>query len=413
MTTVFILLDAFRPDYINRTRFIKELSQESSHGSLTPPFGFMSTSGAIFAGLTPEESGLCHKFCLSEEERPFDFIRFFQFITGDPLTPLRGIKKNLASLLVRLIHRNTIISFYGSPEMIPVGLLPFFDFGQKKRPDEEGFVSSPSLFDILRAGQKRYLYLGFARKKSAVEYLRKVISRDVYDEDRYLIERFKKDILECDYDFAYLHLNLLDLLGHAFGPDSVEMENGIEAVDKWMDTLYNFLKDSFSRLNFVLASDHGMCGVRETVNLWDTILKFRFKIGTDFIPFLDATQARFWGREDVIDCIRGILAEAKGGRFLNENDVTRFCLRFRDNRYGDLFWVCDEGVAIAPNFFEEAPPKGTHGYIPGSGGDSAFFLINRNGLKGREIAGDLKDLFFSLLRLMDLPVPTSCYRILF
>jgi hypothetical protein len=414
--TVFILIDAFRPDYIKKAPFIAKLSGTGLSGSLIPPFGFMSTSGAIFAGLDPEKSNLCHKFCLNRESSPFRFIPPLpagkKAPDTAPLKPAGGIGKLLISLLVRLKERRSAVSYYGSPEMIPLALLPRFDFGQKKRPDEDGFVPQPSLFDILKREKKTYRYFGFARGKSFREYTRKfmrnVILKKRYDEDERLVKIFKEDVLKSNCDFLYLHLNLLDSSGHCFGPASYETQEAIAITDKRIEKLYNFFKDRFPSFNFVLCSDHGMTEVKETVDIREILLKSGLKIGTDLIPFLDATQARFWGGDKAIASIRDMLGTVKGGRFLTEDDFVKFGLRFKDNRYGDLFWVCEEGKIISPNFFDGSPPKGAHGYIPGSKDDFAFYLINGEGIKpGRNGAGDLKDIFPSLLKLMKLPVPSS------
>ena len=394
--TVFILLDAFRPDYIKKAPFIEKLSHVSLSGPLIPPFGFMSTSGAIFAGLDPQESNLCHKFCLSKEFSPFNFTKILsQFMPIASMKPARGIGKQLISLLVRLKARGTAIAYYGSPEMIPFGFLPLFDFGQKKRPDEDGFVPEKSLFDILKRKNKKCLYLGFARPRSFQEYARKfmmnVVLKKKYAEDEYLIELLKKKISENDYDFIHLHLNSLDSLGHSFGPDSLEMEQGIKRMDAWIENLYNLLKEKFPSLNFVLASDHGMTEVKGLINLWEIILRSKLKPGTDFIPFLDSTQARFWGDSKAIDYIRDMLSSVEGGRFLINDDITKLGLRFKDNRYGDLFWVCDEGKVLSPNFFDKTPTRGAHGYIPGCKSGYAFFLANH--APGAWSGVDLKDLF--------------------
>ena len=406
MATIFILLDAFRPDYIKKAPFIEKLSHSSLSGSLIPPFGFMSTSGAIFAGLDPEESNLCYKFCLAKDPSLFNFTKgLSKFMPTDPLKPARGIGKHLISLLVRCKAQGSAVSFYGSPEMIPFGLLHHFDFGQKYRPDEDGFVPGESLFDILKRENKKYLYLGFARPRSLREYSRKLILNMVlkkrYAEDEYLIDLFKKNISRNNYDFMHLHLNSLDSLGHSFGPDSPEIEDGIKRIDGWVESLYNLLKDRFPCLNFVLASDHGMTEVKGGIDIWRIILKSKLKPGIDFIPFLDATTARFWGDSKAMDYIRDMLAEVKGGRFLTRDDIAKFRLRFKDNRYGDLFWVCDDGKVLSPNFFDETPTRGAHGYIPGSKSDSAFFLIHphtKGVTEGRKEGGDLKDIFSSLLR---------------
>lgn len=391
--TAFILLDAFRPDYVRYAPFIENMSAESLSGALIPPFGFMSTSGAIFAGLAPEESNLCNKFCLKKEAAPFNFVRFIPGV----------IKKNIIiSSLVRLKGKGTAVSFYGTPQKIPVNLLPLFDFGQKLRPDQEGFVPSPSIFDILRKQNKTYLYLGFARPRSFAEYagkfIKKAVLKEPYIDDEYLINSFKRKISKKDYDFMHLHLNLIDSIGHSYGPNSLEMKEAIKKTDGWVEEIYLVLRQKFSDFNFVLASDHGMTEVRGTVDIWNRILKSELKPGRDYVPFLDSTQARFWGDRKAIAYLREMLASVKGGRFLNEEDVDRYKIRFRDNRYGDLFWVCDEGTVISPNFFEDAPARGAHGYVPGCKSNYAFYLANGKGIERNKKDGDLKDLFFLLLK---------------
>ena len=415
--TILILIDGFRPDYLKQAPFMERLSSLSLSGSLIPPFGFMSTSGAIFAGLPPEASGLSHKFCLNREDSPFRFVKSLPpFLKRrNPLEPAGGLGKMSISLWLRLKERGGALSYYGSSEMIPPLLLPFFDFGQKKRPDQEGFVPSASLFEILKKEEKKWLYLGFARPRSFWEYGQKFVQKLVlkrFDDDQYLIGSLKRFIKGDDYDFIYLHLNLLDSLGHCFGTASPEMEEGIKIMDRRIEELYNLFKTKYPSLNLILVSDHGMTAVKGSIDIWKLILKFKLKIGRDFIPFLDATMARFWGEAKALDYIKTELAGLKGGRFLNSEDLAQFKIRFRDNRYGDLFWVCEEGLVLSPNFFDEVPIRGAHGYLPGTKSDYAFFLLNGTGLPsgpaevGRKTEGRLEDIFPTILKLMKLPIPS-------
>ena len=55
--TIFIILDGFRHDYLERAEYLRSIAHW--HGRVRETFGFISTRPAMCAGVYPEQTNLC------------------------------------------------------------------------------------------------------------------------------------------------------------------------------------------------------------------------------------------------------------------------------------------------------------------------------------------------------------------
>src|SRR5580765_5009148 len=72
--TLLLLLDAFRPDYIRHTPFIRSLARESATGFMRECFGFLPRA-AYFGGLDAAQSGFTNMYCFDPENSVFSSTR--------------------------------------------------------------------------------------------------------------------------------------------------------------------------------------------------------------------------------------------------------------------------------------------------------------------------------------------------
>jgi hypothetical protein len=124
-----------------------------------------------------------------------------------------------------------------------------------------------------------------------------------------------------------------------------------------------------------------MTDITRTYDLFAALRPWR--IGRDYLVFVDSTFARFWYDDDVRDAIREALRDAPA-RFLTDDDKQRYGIAFDDDRYGTDVLVADEAVVfhpsyISPTFFRTKgyPDRATHGYLPEC--PSAYGVFFRRG----------------------------------
>ena len=108
-----------------------------------------------------------------------------------------------------------------------------------------------------------------------------------------------------------------------------------------------------------------------------------YKLGIDYLAFVDSTIARFWFTNSNIEQkITNLLQKISDGHLLNSDDKSVNHLNFSDYRYGKEIFVANPGVQFFPNFLEPRRSllgklnKGLHGYLPKHPSTKGIFLYS-------------------------------------
>lgn len=354
MKTFLILLDALRHDYVTNegTPFLYSLKMQGTRANVIETFAFQ-TRPSYFAGLEPEESGICHLFRYDPENSPFSFLSPFcsllEVIERFGFDRyFRGIIRRMAvSRLMKLgcVAAAEVIS----TEKIPLHLLPNFTLAELRHTDSPfPYGTHPTIFDELREGGKTWFWAGYPRHFGSTENILKVYQS------------------APESDVYYLHFSELDWIGHKSGPESKEIQESLRKLDNILKVLLGEeLRSNKARM--VIFGDHGMAKVRYQINIEEHVSKLPYRNGVEYLLFLDSTQARFWFFDD--DARRDIcvlLSSIDGGHILTEQEREELRIRFKDRSYGDLIYMLDGPGIIHPSYFARAGagPKGMHGYLP-------------------------------------------------
>src|SRR5688572_229630 len=78
---LMVLLDAFRPDYLWRTHFLRDLAHRSGIGEMEEPFGFLPRA-AYFGGRAPDDTGYSNIFVREPWRSPFPAIPGIEQVLG-------------------------------------------------------------------------------------------------------------------------------------------------------------------------------------------------------------------------------------------------------------------------------------------------------------------------------------------
>jgi len=398
--TCYILLDGFKIDYIKDTKFINGI-KKNYVSSIEETFGFQSFRPAAFAGINPETSNICHIWLYSPNTSPYRNFKFllniFNKIKSEKVNHFIHKLFSYFFYILGRITKNYSLQLY-TPIDIPFNLLAYFDISEKKTVIEKNYTNFQTLFDLLIEQNKKFLYLGYPIKVFSIK-----------DTDK----NIREDILKGnDTDFVFLHVNVSDVFGHFYGPNSNELKELHKYEDLFVKNVYSYLKSKYDIVNLIIGGDHGMVEVTNYINLWEKLQNLSVKLEKDYIVFLDSPMARFWFfNEKAEKEIRNMLEKLDCGRILTEKDYEKYKIRFKDNRYGDLIWLANPGTLIFPNFFGwYNPVKGMHGYAPECENNKGAFMIITDKNIEFEKRENLKmvDVFPTLCDIMNLPVPKTC-----
>ena len=342
MKLILYFSDAFGWRYAEQTDFMADFWPQRR--PLETVLGYSSTIlPCLVSGEPPQRTGIWTEY-YRNDRTPSALARA---VTRSRLllTPV-----NLARLVLFRFARKS-----GMPAAhklrIPLQLVHFFDrhdMDYRKFPPVA--LPVPTLDEAARARGLRFSF----------RYLEH--GYDLEAEIRQLEHRL------AGHDVLFYYDPTIDGHGHRVGADIDALRPDLARVEAFCRAAWERIA-SDSQPHLFLFSDHGMTDVAGTYDLFAVL--HRWRIGTDYLVFVDSTFARFWyTSDDVRTAIHDALGAAPAS-FLSRAEQERYGIAFDDDRYGEDILVADEGVVfhpsyISPTFFRTRhyPDKGTHGYRP-------------------------------------------------
>ncbi|MBI2313363.1 MAG: alkaline phosphatase family protein [Betaproteobacteria bacterium] len=383
-----LLLDAFRPDYLAHTRFLRQLAASGAVGHLVETFGFCPRA-AYFGGLSPKASGFTNMYWYDPDRSPF---RPALFLSGRYPDPVR--ERAMREEITRYARTRVppYAAHYVNTASIPIERLRYFDVAEKHAPyaAAAGYESVFSLLD---------------RKKMPWYALFWPLTNALPRADDEEILGTAMAALERGHRLAFIHFQALDGIGHAFGPSSDESLAALEKIDRQVECLASHCHALYDRLDMVVFGDHGMVDVVGTVDLDARIREAGLAFGNDYVAFYDSTMARFWCANRHAEIrLRGVLEGVREGWLLSDPEKAAWEIDDCDPRNGQLYFLAHPGTVIFPNFFQAGGPmvKGMHGYAPDVADNKGIFILNDWETKGQ--LGDVRatQLFHTMVDLLGL-----------
>jgi len=167
------------------------------------------------------------------------------------------------------------------------------------------------------------------------------------------------------YDVLFLYTAWLDGFLHKHRKEPEQVRRGYTTVKDAVEKSIDLARKSYSDTRIILFSDHGMAPIRKIHDLWGEIKRLPLKEGVDYLPFYDSTMCRFWfsnarARKTIVD----FLDTQEWGRILSAEELEKEGILFKDNRFGEIIFLCDAGNLILPSFMGRYPVNGMHGFHP-------------------------------------------------
>lgn len=375
MSTILILLDAFRQDYRNQTNtpFLWRCGEEGElYDGVEQSLGYCERT-EVLAGLNGKQSGFFTAIGFDPEGSPYAKLTLMPLyavleragLFMARLFPARfsdRVHKRLRGKLAQRFRRRGI---HMPPFLIPFTWLRYFSLTED-RIDHRLSNAFPqaSILTLLEQAGRSYFYdsftaLGFTSPHRTDAARLKAVVQDATAEPK---------------DLYLVYIAAPDAWGHRLGPDAPEFQLVLNKLDQDLAEFVSELERVSPGNRYIFLGDHGMVTVTRTIDLEREIARLlrhaKLKKGRDVLYFLDSTMARFWAMSDRASaCLAKALESStllrEAGNWMDREMAEKFHVPWPDRRYGDHLWVAHAGVSVFPDFFHRLEPcKGMHGYDP-------------------------------------------------
>lgn len=390
-STVFILMDAFRNDYLDRgeTPFLDKCKLKGKYiKKIIPGNGFCERA-EIFTGKNSSVTGYFTAIGLDKGKSPYKnfawILSLLSFITN--IFKYRIIDKIIRRLLWIVISKT---KHPMHPYRIPYEMLQYFslteDYIDMRQPNALGISS---FFDYLTTNNIEYYYDSFTALNLPI---------NGQDEDRLKLALNAASELKGVF---FIYIGAADVVGHQFGPNSTEINHIIRRIDNQLEEFVSNFESIQPDSNYIFLGDHGMVGVEEIIDVEEIVgelsSKFNLKLGVDFLYFLDSTLMRIWFLNDNNVTIKQAFLESNTltskGEFLDKENSEAYGIPSLE-KLGDIVWLANPGVLICPDFFHTRSDNinGMHGYRNNINESKGFCIVNGESMTGNVInEADLTD----------------------
>ncbi len=397
---LFILLDAFRHDYLTEedAPTIFAMSKKGVHvKKLVSSSGFTQRS-AIFTGALGDVHGNYTMYIHDKNTSPFKILTPFTFLFR--VLPKSGLFYRFIRKVINQIPKLT--ASWAPPGHIPSEILPLISVTEDISPiHHPGSLPVESLFDVFKDNNVKYKY-----------FMAPVSGNDEWTMRKVLNE------IEPSHNIYFTQFSDTDGLMHKLGSEGADRSRVVKYTDERVRVLKEKMEQTFDNPWIIVIGDHGMVDVKYYVDIWSNVEEFAVQNnlthGKDFLMFLDSTLARFWfftnGTKSLMEpFLRHLLND--NGEFINDEYLQSRQIPNNPKWYGELIWKADVRVGIFPDYFHSLDDKykSMHGYD-----------CNEDSMKGAGVfycasgdtstvidEGGLEDISSTICDILSLPYPSS------
>lgn len=356
MKLILYFADGFAWHYLGRRPFMDDFWLHRR--PLETLLGYSSTiMPAIVSGRPPQDTGIWTEYYFEPRERS----ALQRLLSRPRVAPVRPVVDLVRLVLFRLTRKYGYLAEHRLRLPLEVShLFSRHDIRYDEFPAIE--LPVPTLADVFRERGLRHEF----------RYVKGGLNST--DELRHLRESLD------DVDVFFYYDPALDGGGHVAGASAEALSGPIDEIERFLPAAWEAISEHGDEPEMILFSDHGMTDVRDNFDLFALLEGFR--LGPDYVVFMDSTFARFWfPSEEKRDAVRAALADVPG-HWLDDEDRRRYGVDFPDRQmYGEEVLVADEGVIFHPNYFAPRflgqrayPDRATHGYLPEAPSTAGVFF---------------------------------------
>ena len=362
---VYVLLDAFRSDYINKenTPFLYDLTKQKNvfySKEVVPSFSFCERI-EIFSGVNVEESLFFTAIGRDMKSSNYKKLKYYFLILHYIDISLVSINYNLKKLFRKIftkIHQQLglKLKLYN----IPLNIISNYRLTEDNM-DIRSYDFEKNIFKKIKKHKLKILYN---------QTFTSLTTKYNLNDD----QRLQTSINSKNDDIQFIYIGLPDESGHRFGPSSVKFKKNISELDTKIENYINTI-NSNSKNTIILNGDHGMRDVKFNFNIEKHLIKIlknkKLYKNKDYEIFLDSTILRLWRCTDFdLNILTEDILLNELGTFVSISNDKAFT-----DLYGELIWNINQGGLILPNYFQQNTVKGMHGYIPTGSEDFGTLIV--------------------------------------
>jgi predicted AlkP superfamily pyrophosphatase or phosphodiesterase len=361
---MYVFIDALGWEIYERYGFLKEMALNER--KLRTTFGFSSAADpSILSGRYPDEHTHWSCFVHDPQNSPFRGMQILAKLPGFIFDRWR-VRHNISKLIKRIHSYTGYFELY----TVPFRYLPYFDYLEKKDyfiPG--GIMATDTIFDWCVDHDIPYYCSNWR-----------------HNEEQILHEN-KQVISEANAEFVYVYLPKLDSVMHNNGPYSDATKAKLNDLETKITDLYRFAQKLYNEVSLYVISDHGMAPVTGSYDIKSVVDRLGFDFGKDYVAFYDSTMARFWWKDTRVKAaVLDTLNSLDCGYVVSTEELKRLRVWFPDPKYGDSYFLMNEGLLLNPSFMGLKVIPGMHGYHPDAPNSYSIMLSNR------EIPADIQSI---------------------
>lgn len=353
---MYVFIDALGWEVFKSYGFLADLAPNSRR--LKTTFGFSSAADpSILTGRYPDEHTHWSSFIYDPHHSPFKWMRVMA-----KLPPVIFDRWRVRHYLSRAIKKMHSWTGYFELYSVPFRYLPYFDYLEKwDYFVPNGILATDTIFDWCVERDIAYYCSNWRHSEAEI------------------LKANKRVISEGKIKFSYVYLPKLDGIMHNHGPYSEATKAKLLALEKQIGDLYHYAERIYDEVSLYIISDHGMAPVHDTFDLMPLINSLPYAYGIDYIAFYDSTMARFWFFNDAAQAdIMSLLRRLDCGSVVDQNEMKDLRVWFPHDRFGQIYFLMNEGILLSPSFMGLKPIPGMHGYHPDAPHSYSIMLSNQS-----------------------------------
>lgn len=382
---VFIILDAFRWDYISKehTPILHSMARKGVYVEKLISVAGFAERAPIFTGAHLDTSGYFTAYSYDPEKSPFKFIKPFSRLLAI-LSKNDFVNRATHFALAefgRFLQKHGVVDTYLNPALIPFEVLPYIGVTEdEKTIFKKSALSVESVFDVLHDEE-----IGF-------EFLIHPVADILGNDDAILNEALKRaSRRKCSLYFMQFISS--DHECHIYGSESDIRIKVTREIDRKIGVLKEHFEKIYRDAIFFIIGDHGMMDVTKRIDVFGNVIKFakknNLKFGKDFIMFLDSTLARFWFFNSEAEIIEDYFLKnfSEYGYPITKDIAKKYRIPYKNKKYGDFVFWMKPGILINPDYFwsHTKPPRAMHGYDPHHEKMKGFAVVYSKDIEHKKI----------------------------
>ena len=319
-------------------------------------FGYSaSCDPSILTGKLPAEHGHFSFFVYAPERSPFRWAKKLGWLP-EKIAAHHRVRNRVS----RWVAARNGYTGYFQLYSVPFERLPYLDYTEKRDLYLPGGIN----------GGQRTIFEHW--EASGLPWTRS----DWRAGDERNVEALKAELRQGEIRLAYLFTAALDATMHAHTTSGPEVDAAFARFERWLREIHAIAAQHYREVRMYLFSDHGMTDTTAVSTMKTEFEKAGFVYGRDYAAVWDSTMARFWfpGAGSAREEIRGWLRARNEGRIVTPGELEQWGCLFPDARYGELFYLLNNGTIFAPSFMNLRRVPAMHGFDPAEPDSRACWL---------------------------------------